>query len=111
MALTLKTSLLDIRATVTLDAPPLGKPPGRYVFQKVAPGLGNLPGAPLGDRQMRAYVIPVDPQTPAQLARRAAFAAAVASWHAATPEQRETVRPLADRRRISLFNAWIATQI
>lgn len=99
---------LAIAGTVYLENPPDGLPPGRYVYQRVGAGLGNVPGQPNNDMQLRRHVVPADPQTPAQLARRAAFAAAVASWHTATQEQREAVRPLAERKAISLFNAWVS---
>lgn len=108
MDITLKANTLDIRGTITLENPPAGGSPGRYVFQRVGQGFGNLPGGDGYDMQIRRHVIPADPQTPAQLARRAAFAAAVASWHAATPEERETARQLAESRGITLFNAWLS---
>lgn len=104
-----KNHALDVRGTLYLQDPPDGLPPGRYTFQKTAAGHGNIEGFAHADMQLRRHVVPADPKTSAQLARRTAFAAAVASWHAATQEQREAVRPLAERRQISLFNAWIST--
>lgn len=47
----------------------------------------------------------------AQSQQRNAYADAVASWHAATPEERLALAPLAKRRKISLFNAWISNAL
>lgn len=107
----MKAITITVRGSLFLSEPGSSLPPGRYTFQKVAPGLGNVPGVRHSDLQMRRTVIPADPQTPAQLARRAALAAAVAAWHAAPPEDREQYRPLAARRQISLFNAWISAHL
>lgn len=103
----MKTSLL-ITGTLTEQDQTGLTPPEKVVYQRVAKGHGNITMPNTFDLQRRRHVVPADPKTSAQLARRAAFAAAVASWHTATQEQREAVRPLADRRRISLFNAWIS---
>lgn len=100
-----------ITGTITEPSPTPDAPPVKVVYQRVSKGLGNIPTAHPYDLQRRAHVIPADPQTPAQMAKRAAFAAAVASWHNATTEERETVRSIADKRRISLFNAWISTHL
>lgn len=99
---------LLITGSLNLTNPPPGKSPGRYVYQRTAKGKGNMPLSETHDLQLRAHVIPADPKTPAQLARRAAFAAAVASWHAATAEDRESVRQTAENRGITLFNAWVS---
>lgn len=83
-------------------------PKAKYVFQRVAPGAGNLTERPGLDLQMRRHVIPVDPMTPAQLARRALMAAAVARWHATPPQDRQQWAGLAKSRSISLFNASVS---
>lgn len=78
------------------------------VYQRVAPGLGNVDSDPTGTQQRRALVTPTDPRTPAQLARRAKMADAVAAWHAATPEQRAAYNDAARVRRITAFNAFVS---
>jgi len=80
---------------------------GLRVFQKTAPGRGNIPGDRTRSLQNRAYVIPFDPATPAQLARRAAFAAAVAAWHALSPPERAEYDARAKRMAISGFNLYL----
>lgn len=99
---------LLITGTLTFDPPDPLKPAGKYVFQRVAPGKGNLPGHPAFDLQLRRHVIPFDPMTPAQLARRALLAAAVARWHATAPAERQQWAGIAKQRKISLFNASVS---
>ena len=96
---------LLITGTLTFDpADPL-KPLGKYVFQRVRPGFGNLPDRKALDLQLRRHVVPIDPKTSAQMARRALMAAAVARWHARTPADLERWKPIAHERNIPMFNA------
>ena len=95
--------LITKTLTFTPTNPP--RPHGKYVFQRVAPGKGNIAGRPAWDLQLRAHVIPVDPQTPAQVARRDHFRAAVAFWHASTAQDREQWKKTAENRSIPVFNA------
>lgn len=99
---------LELTGTLKFDpADPL-LPLAKYVFQRTAPGKGNIAGFGLFDRQMRRHIIPLDPMTPAQLARRALMAAAVARWHASTPQDKDTWKINAQNRSITVFNACIS---
>lgn len=80
----------------------------RVVYQRVAPGLGNIADHPAGALQRRAHVIPYDPKTPAQVARRQRFAAAVAAWRALDPENRSDWTAAARSRNITPFNAFVS---
>lgn len=84
--------------------------PGQYikkVAQRTAKGRGNAPGFADRAQQIRAHVIPADPKTPAQLARRAAFAAAMAGWSALTPAQKQTYNDRANALKISGVNLYM----
>lgn len=78
-----------------------------YVFQRVAPGLGNVPEDPTRSLQKRRHVVPADPKTPAQLARRSRFAAGVAAWHALDSNSKRYWRALGARLGISGINAFM----
>lgn len=60
----------------------------KWVYQRVKKGLGNIPTRHPYDLQLRRHVIPFDPLTAAQLARRQVFADAVTAWHALTPAEK-----------------------
>ena len=76
--------------TVWVPQPDPNAPPVRMVMQRTGAGFGNVEGIPGQKLQLRAHIIPYDPKTPAQLARRALFAAAQAAWYALTPAERAT---------------------
>lgn len=86
----------------------LPRPCGAYVYQNTAPGKGNVPGDPSRRLQLRAHVIPADPHTPAQMARRAKFAAAVAGWHSLNPAQRATYQERGKSRALPGYNLYIS---
>lgn len=102
---------LSITGTLSFCPTNPPRPCGKYVYQRVAPGLGNVEGVPLDNLQLRAYVIPADPKTPAQLARRNLFSLAVSGWHSLTEEQRWAWRDAGARRNISSFNAYISAYL
>ncbi len=104
----IKTEVLDIRGTVTECPPVAPLVCEKVVYQKVRAGLGNISNGGRYDRQRRAWVKPHDPMTPAQLARRAKFAAAVAAWHALTQTERDQYKSQAKNKSISAFNAYIS---
>lgn len=99
---------LTLRGTITECTP--ADPPActKVVYQKVAPGKGNLPGTGDYAYQRRRHVIPADPRTPAQVARRATFAAAVTEWQAMTDDQRRAWRAAAAGLAISGYNLYIS---
>ena len=99
----MKALLITKTLTFTPDDPP--RPFGKYVFQRVKPGLGNISGRSGLDLQLRAHVIPLDPKTPAQLARRALFAAAVGRWRSPLAGDMERWEKTAQNRSIPVFNA------
>ena len=99
---------LDIRGTVT-ECPPITPTTGeKVVYQKTGKGFGNISNGGRYDRQRRRYVIPADPRTAAQLARRAKFASAIATWQVMSEEQRDEWKAQAQKRKISSFNAFIS---
>jgi len=81
---------------------------GNRVYQRVRAGLGNVPGDPTRSLQNRAYVIPTPCATPAQLARRARFATAVAAWHTLAPEEKAAYNTRAARSGRAGFNLYIS---
>ena len=84
------------------------RPLGKYVFQRVRPGFGNVTGRKARDLQLRLHVIPLAPMPAAQLARRALMAAAVTRWHASTDQDKAEWKINAQNRSISVFNASIS---
>lgn len=99
---------MTITKTLTFQPTNPPRPHGKYVFQRVAPGRGNVAGRPAWDLQLRAHVIPIDPMTPAQIARRDHFRAAVALWHASTNQDKEQWKKTAQNRSIPVFNACLS---
>lgn len=99
----MKNLLITKTLTFKPDDPLL--PFGKYVFQRVRPGFGNLPDRPRLDLQLRRHVVPTDPKTVAQMARRALFAAAVARWRAPMAGDLDRWSNDAQNRAIPVFNA------
>ena len=99
----MKNLLITKTLTFKPDDPLL--PLGKYVFQRVRPGYGNLIDRPRLDLQLRRHVVPTDPKTVAQMARRALFAAAVARWRAPIGDDMERWSTTAQNRSIPVFNA------
>jgi hypothetical protein len=60
------------------------------------------------DLQIKDWVLQYDPKTALKQAHRQRFADAVASWHQASDTERKIAIPLAKKRRITTFNAWIS---
>jgi len=85
-----------------------GKPCGLWVFQGVRAGLGNIPGYPKKDRQIRRYVRPADPKTPPQLFRRNLFRAAIQIWNEMSPAEQKVWQLRADYKRVSGICAWLS---
>lgn len=90
-------------------APP--RPCGRYVYQLTAYGKGNVPDDPTGRLQLRRWVMPADPRTPAQVAHRAAFAAAVAAWQSMPQEARDSWRIPGKARNLPAYNAFLSAYL
>lgn len=105
------TYSLRARGTLTFTPHDPVRPPGRYVIQTVAPGLGNVASDPARATQIRAHVIPADPRTPAQLARRAALADAVNQWQALDPATRDYWTQVGAARRLPGYNAFLSAAL
>lgn len=99
---------LAARGTLTFQPSDPPRPTGRYVIQRVAPGLGNVAADPERSLQIRAHVIPADPQTPRQLAARARFAAGVIAWHELPPTDRAYWYDQGPRHGLPAFNAFLS---
>lgn len=99
---------LDIRGTLYFCPVEPVRPCGKYVYQKVRAGLGNVPSDPHKALQLRRHVIPYDPHTPAQTARRARMASGVAAWHALGPDDKKAWRAAGASRRLPGFQTFIS---
>jgi hypothetical protein len=102
---------LDIRGILTECTATTPQTCETVVYQATAPGLGNISNGGRFDRQRRRWVIPHDPRTPAQLARRARFASGVAAWQAMDTTARQAWHWLGEQRRISSFNAFLSNHL
>jgi len=83
-------------------------PCGIYVIQGVRAGLGNVPDHPRRDVQMRRWVIPQDPKTDAQRARRLLFAIWVSNWQQLPPEEKKQWRDIGAARALPGFCAYLS---
>jgi len=97
--------------TVWIKGPNLNPLPVKYTLQRVKPGLGNVEGSADRSIQLRAHVIPADPRTPAQIACREKFAAAMAEYSAMTAEQKQYWKEIGNKSAISAMNAYTRHKI
>jgi len=81
------------------------------VYQKTKPGSGNIPGDPTGTLQRRRWVIPYDPQTAPQLARRAVFADAVSTWQAMTTEEQDAWAEIGNKRNLPGYHTFLSAYL
>jgi hypothetical protein len=107
------TKLNDLRAlipTKTITITPTNPPRahGKYVYQRVAKGVGNVVGYPHRALQLRRHVIPYDPKTSKQIRQRTHFKNAVTAWHAASESERSTAHAVAEQKNTTLFTAYIS---
>lgn len=103
--------MLSISGTIAEPNPDPQLPPVKWVYQRTAPGMGNLENVPNRDRQRRAYVIPADPQTPAQLNQRAKMAAAITAYRNDQSPYDQQARVIQQERRITYYQAWISAYL
>jgi hypothetical protein len=99
---------IQVRGTLTFTPADPPRPLAKYVVQRVGAGFGNVAADPTLRTQIRAHVIPLDPQTTKQLARRATFAAAVLAWHALPPADRAYWRERGAKHGLPGFNAFLS---
>lgn len=100
---------LSGKLTFTPTDPP--RPLATYVIQRVAPGRGNVPEVRRRNIQLRRHVIPADPRSPMQLARRARMRAAVAEWQAMSQDARSTWNKRAARKARAGFQLFISARL
>lgn len=81
---------------------------GAYVYQRVQPGLGNVPGDKTRSLQRRLHRPTNTSDTIAQQARRNIFREGVALWATMTDEEKALLRPAANRRNMTTFNAFMS---
>lgn len=81
---------------------------GDEVIQGCLPGLGNALYDPNRSTLVRRHVIPTDPQTPAQLARRALHAEATAWWKSFAPGIPPYWNDLAEGKARTGYNGFVS---
>ncbi len=84
---------------------------GAVVYQRVKPGLGNVASDPSMTLQVRRHVPTNTSNTPAQQARRARFANAVAAWHALDTATKQDYNQRANRQRVTGYNLFISERL
>ncbi len=81
---------------------------GNRVYQRTAPGKGNIPNGGRYDLQNRAYVAHNLSHTAAQITNQNKFRAAVAAWRLLTPAEQKNYRDAASQRGITAYNLFIS---
>jgi hypothetical protein len=99
---------LDIRGKINFCPADPVRPCGEYVYQHVAPGLGNVSWDPARRLQLRVHVPINTSHTVAQQERRLLFAAAVASWGMLGPVERLQWRKFGANHRIPGYNEYLS---
>lgn len=97
---------LEITGTVTVPTSTADPTPRKIVFQGASNVTANYWTKAGRPRQVRAHVIPADPKTPAQLARRDNMRAAVTAWQTLTDTEKTAWRDRASERGISGYNTF-----
>lgn len=105
------THSLDITGSLQFAPTDPPRPFGKYTYQRVQRGHGNVAADPSRRLQLRLRVTGFDPMTPAQLARRAIFRAAIAEWHTLTPEQKKIWNRSNPGRKISGLNSLLSARL
>lgn len=102
------TTALTITGTLTEPDPTTPGSTVRVVYQRTAPGCGNIAAGGAYDRQRRLWVKPADPLTAAQYRRRQVMKAA-ALYYATMPALfAARIAQLRDTRRITTQQAFAA---
>lgn len=99
---------LDARGSLNFTPTDPPRPAGRYVFQHVRAGLGNVVDDPSRTLQLRVWVLPFDPMTAPQLARREWFAYAVAAWQSMPQAEKDQWKVKGEKRRLPAYNAFLS---
>jgi hypothetical protein len=107
----MKTPAILVRGSINEPAETSPPTTARIVYQRTAPGKGNLRRTGAYDYQRRAWVKPHDPMTAPQLARRSLMVEAVRAWQLASVEERAAAIPEAKARRITTYMAFVGQYI
>jgi hypothetical protein len=99
---------IELRGTVTIYTDDERTQTATVVYQRVAPGCGNIRGDGSYNRQRRAHVSTPNPNTTKQQQQRALMAHAVATYRELTPEQKAAYEPAAKRAGYTRYNAYVA---
>lgn len=102
---------LEINGTITEDDPDNPGQTIRVCYQRVAPGLGNLPGDGSYNRQRRRVVTVTNPHSEKQTAIRAKLTNAVAAWQQLSTAEREQWQTIGAHRALPGYNAFIANHM
>jgi hypothetical protein len=85
------------------------------LFSKISGHFKNADNLTLRTRDgniiLEKYPKPSYTRSVAQDEQRTAYTNAVAAWHAASDEDREKYRPIARKRQITLYNAFISSKL
>lgn len=84
---------------------------GSRVYQRVAPGQGNVATDPSGTLQDRAHVPHNLSNTPAQAARRSRFQAAALAWQTLDQNTKQEYNSRANARGITGYNLFISERM
>ncbi|HEY1405300.1 MAG TPA: hypothetical protein VF857_01700 [Spirochaetota bacterium] len=81
-------------------------------IRSISGRMGSVVFYSYGNRQyMRRYVVPANPDTPAQRSRRELFAAAVLSWQSLAPYKKAQWNYRAGTRVLSGYNMFISSRM
>jgi hypothetical protein len=102
---------LDIRGTLTITPSPQDNTPRKVVFQGASNITANYWTKTGQPRKVRVYVIPADPKTDAQIARRDWLRAGVAIWQALSAEEKAAWTKAGEARQITGYNAFNSSHL
>lgn len=91
------------------EVPITGGPRQRMVYQRVLPPQANAGMVGQYGLQLRRHVIPADPRSPAQVARREQFANAVAAWQQLSPAEKVVWQRAARNKQMSGYNHFLGS--
>jgi hypothetical protein len=100
---------LKIRGTLTYTPALPIRDPGKYVIQRVGKGLGNVPGQPDNNLQVRLWTAGTNPNTTGQQTQRAKMTAAVSAWAALSAADKRQWRTAAVAHSLTGYN-WFISQ-
>lgn len=81
---------------------------GTKVIQACAAQFANFHTGTGQPRMVREYVKVINPKTPGQVQQQNKLKLAVQAWQSATPEQKAEAMPLAQKKQISVYMAFVS---